>query len=140
VPLQTIPLLVEQNADWGEPYWWFSPGLDPVTGQPNLFYAVPYVFTGTAVKMQVRETEAPTSAVILTLAVGSGITLSTGTFAQGPTLASILAVNGYNMAITNAQTALMPAGKWYYDVLWTSGAKQTYTQGGDFTVKGTATR
>jgi hypothetical protein len=55
-------------------------------------------------------------------------------------LASILAVNGYGIAITNAQTAALPAGKWYYDVLWTSGSQQKYTQGGDFTVKGTATR
>ena len=98
----------------------------------------PISFTGCTAKMQIRQSQDPTSALYLTLTTGGG-----GLVLGGPT-------NMYNATIpcgtitrtvTHAQSASLPAGQLYYDlVVITATGNQLYYLWGDCNVRGTGTR
>jgi hypothetical protein len=98
----------------------------------------PISFTGCTAKMEIRQSQDPTSALYLTLTTGGG-----GLVLGGPTSLynGTIPCGTIQWTLTHTQSAALPAGTFYYDVLVTNGAGlQTYYLWGDCNVRGTGTR
>jgi hypothetical protein len=98
----------------------------------------PISFTGSTAKMEIRQSQDPTSTLFLTLTTGGG-----GLVLGGPTnmYNATIPCGTIQWTITNAQSKLLPAGTLYYDCVVTTGSGlQTYYLWGDVNVRGTGTR
>jgi hypothetical protein len=98
----------------------------------------PYSFTGCTAEMQIRESQDASSTLLLSLTTSAGLVLG------GPTP---LTVNGntitcgtVTVTITHAQSILLPAGTFYYDLLVFASGTQAYYLSGSFTVTATGSR
>jgi hypothetical protein len=101
----------------------------------NLTLATPVSFAGATAKMQIRQKNDPTSALLLSLATGGlGITLG------GPTTLAGVSCGTVTIVLTNAQTAALLAGQWFYDLFVYSGGLQTCQLQGEFVVNPSVTR
>jgi len=146
-----LDLDVEQNADYARSWFFYdadAAGLYLAMGGDNNL--VPHDFTGASLKMQVRQTEQPTSTLIDTYSTATGEITLVGANAQnfigGNGLASanppaIPAYNnGFKLAITGARLAALNAGKYFFDVLVTVAGVNDYIFGGRFEVVARQTR
>lgn len=129
-----FPIQVLQNQDFS-----IAPGYSNGDPSGNLALATAVSFSGATAKMQVRQDADPTSTEYLALTSPSGgIVFSSGDETDG--------VNTYpagiiTITITAAQTAAMPVGVFYYDLLVTQGTGiKDYYLSGSFQVVGTGTR
>ena len=119
-----------QNEDWSQTLGYST---QPAAGFA-LTFATAISFAGATAKMEIRQNQLSTSTLLLTLTTSSGLTFGTTTSSSGIPYAYI------TIAITNAQTVLLPAGEWFYDILMTQSGAQSYIAQGIFEVGPTATR
>jgi hypothetical protein len=120
-----------QNEDFSNVYGFAN--ADP-SGNPSL--ATPISFSGSSAKMQVRQGPLSTSTQLLALTTGGG-----GLTLGGPTTIAGVSCGTITIAITNAQTAALPPGTWYYDCeVITATGQQTYYLQGAFIVNPSVTR
>jgi hypothetical protein len=136
MPLQNYDLQVDQNCDWSISFVFASP--DP-SGLGNVANAVYYNLSGTTLSMDVRETDNASSAILLALTLGAGLTLYTGTLPGGLPVAPANP-NGFSITITNAQSSSIPPGVYAFDVIGTSGGLKTCYLKGSFTLRATVGR
>jgi len=131
VPLSPpIAINIDQNADWSDVVG-FAMGT-------IAFPLGPISFTGASAKMEIRQSQDPTSTLFLTLTTGGG-----GLVLGGPTnmYNATIPCGTIQRTITHAQSVTLPAGTLYYDLVVTSGSgQQAYYLWGDVNVKGTGTR
>lgn len=114
--------------------WGFA-NPDPLgSGDPAL--AVPFSFTGSTAKLQIRQGPLSTSPLILALATGgSGLALG------GPTLIGATTFGTITATIANSVTANLAPGNWFFDCFVTTATNQAscYMQG-SWTIKPSGTR
>ena len=101
-----------QNEDFS-----YTAGFATQDPSGNLQLATAVSFAGMTAKLQMRQNQLATSALIMTLATGSGITLGSATYQAIPfgTIAIV---------VPNATTANLPPGQWFYDCFLYSGSLQ----------------
>lgn len=110
-----------QNEDFSNVYGFAN--ADP-SGNPSL--ATPVSFAGSSAQMQIRQGPLSTSTQLLALTTGGG-----GLTLGGPTTLAGVSCGTITIALTNAQTAALTPGTWFYDCIVTTGAgqKAVYLQG-----------
>lgn len=109
------PIECNQGADFMLPLTFYNPNAD---GTPNL--ASPYNLTGYSFAMSVWDTEAKRSASIVTVTVTN----------------TNLALGQITLSLTNAQTAAIVQGDYYYDLAGTIAGTKYYFMAGAFRVFG----
>ena len=129
-----IEIEVLQNQNYNATY-----GFAMSDASGNLALSTPISFAGASAVMQVRETSDPNSTLYLQLATGTGLTLGSGTYLGG---VIPIAIGTIAVAMTYVQTASIPPGTYYYDILVTNilGNHKDYYLSGPFEVVGTGSR
>jgi hypothetical protein len=125
-----IPISIDQNED--------KTGVIGFAMGTVSFPLGPFNFAGFTGKLEVRQSQDPTSTLFLTLTTGGG-----GLVLGGPTLMynATIPCGTITWTINHTQSSALPAGTLYYDCFLTSaGGLQTYYLWGDFNVRGTGTR
>ena len=124
------PLKVRQNVDYSK-----TLGFATQSPDNSIADATAISFAGMTAKMQIRQNQLSTSTLLLTLATGgSGLTLGGPTTFLGAPFGTIA------IALTNAQTAALPAGTWFYDIIVYNGSDQSCWAHGPFEVAPSRTR
>lgn len=131
----TIPLSVEQGSQFVETWYFFT---QAAFGSPSDYTAIDW--TGSTFKMQVRESQDPTSTLIDTFSTATGEIVSVaGTISPGPAVPAF--DNGFTLTIVAARSTAMTPGVYYYDLFQTSaGSVPTCLFNGPFEVVATVTR
>jgi hypothetical protein len=131
-----IPLVVEQNSQFSDRWLFFQEPVPP-TGDPAGW--TPYNFTGATLKMQVREKEDASSALIATFSTGTGeIVFTAATVSPGPATPGYN--NGFTLTVSAANAASYARGVYFYDLIMTAAGVNTCIMNGTFEVVPTVTR
>jgi hypothetical protein len=135
MPLAPLDLAIEQDTDWTNTYVVATPDTSTIPNPANMTY---YNFAGWTFTFQVNEEDNVNSVGLLTLTVGSGITITSGQIQGGP---APTANNAIQVTITSAQSAAMPVGVWDYDLIGLSlSGLRTCILKGNFEVRNTNAR
>jgi hypothetical protein len=129
-PLFLVPFAIDQNEDKT-----VLAGFFDGTASATL---APFTFAGCSAKMEIRLSQDPNSELLLSLTTGGG-----GLVLDGPTdlYNGAISCATIQWTITHAQSAALPPGTYYYDLLVTTpSGSQSYCLWGDFSVRGTGTR
>ena len=102
----------DQNEDFS-----YTSGFALQDPSGNLQLGTAVSFATMSAKLQMRQSQLTTSALLLTLATGSGITLGSTTYAGIP-------FGTITIVVPNETTANIPPGQWFYDCFIYSGGSQ----------------
>jgi hypothetical protein len=123
---QLVNLTLYQDADFSQNFLWANPS---PTQPLNPALVTWLSFAGCSAAMQVRQTQLTTSTQYLALSSPSnGIAFSVISPSGYPVAVQ---VNAFTIAITSAQTLLIPVGPSFYDlfVIYPTGLRVPFLQG-----------
>lgn len=139
-PASSVRLECLQGVDFSETFLFFNA---PASGSKEVTDLVPLDFTNaTGLRMMVKPTSDAAGTAVLSLTLGSGLSLTAATITPGPAVPAYN--NGVVITITKAQSLSANGGKAiaaYYDLLvdWADGTTAILLRG-SFNLAATGTR
>jgi hypothetical protein len=134
--IQVQDIVAIQGEDFSD--YWVLATQDP-SPIPSLANQVYFNFTGYSMRMQIRQLEDPTSMLLLSLGLGTGLTFASLVGENGPPAPAFN--NTVVITLTKAQTLALPAGEWFYDLfLDAPGGTSLEFLAGRFIVQASVTR
>lgn len=134
--LLNVPIYIVQGEDWTNTWIFASP--DP-SGQGNLANMVYYNFTGASLRMMVRATQDPSSAVILNVLASGTLAFTSAQSPGGPAAPAF--TNAIVVTIPKAASLGLQFGSYYHDLFvdWMGGTS-TQMLAGPFEIAASGTR